>query len=292
MILVTGATGLSGSAVVRECVRQGVPVRALTRDRGRARRLDGLPGVELVEGDMSRPDSLKAALDGVHRVLMISSARERMLETQCTFIDAAGAAGVPYIVKYSGKEAGVGFDLEAFTGTREHAAIERHLEASGMAWTQLRPSQFMQFYLPGTLTGVDPERRELRMPIGETRLAPVDVEDVAKVAVALLRSDGHQGRAYDISGPEALSMKEVAERISEATGTAFHYVNLTLEDKLRELESRGTPALAMRIVGELLAERLRRPETHVWTETHQRFGLEPTTFLDFARRNARAFLGG
>ncbi|MBO4269935.1 SDR family oxidoreductase [Microbispora triticiradicis] len=291
MILVTGATGLSGSIVVREFARQNVPVRALVRDPGKARKLHGLPGVEVVEGDMLRPATLTAALRGVERVLLISSPRERMVETQCVFIDAAKAAGVPHIVKYSGKESGVGFDPDSFTGTREHLEIERHLEASGLAWTHLRPSQFMEFYLPGTSTGVDPHRRELRMSIGDSRLSPIAIEDVAKVAVALMTSAGHEGRAYDMTGPEALTMKEIAEHITEATGTAFRHVELPLDDKAREWTEAGTPEPSVRILRELLAERKRRPESHVRLETHRAFGVRPTSFAEFARRHAAAFLG-
>jgi uncharacterized protein YbjT (DUF2867 family) len=172
--------------------------------------------VELVEGDMLRPESLTAALRGVDRVLLISSPEERMVETQVAFIDAAKDAGVSHIVKLSGKESGVGFDPDRFRGTRERVEIERHLEASGLAWTHLRPSQFMNRYLPGALTGVDPHKRELRLPIGDIRLSPVETEDIAKVAVALVCSEGHEGKAYDMTGPEALSMKEVVEHISNS----------------------------------------------------------------------------
>lgn len=276
--------------IIGEFARQGVPVRALVRNPRKVRRFQGLAGVEPVEGDMLRPESLTEALRGVDRVLMISSARERMVETQCVFIDAAKAAGVPYIVKYSGKEAGVGFDQESFRGTREHREIERYLEASGLAWTHLRPSQFMQLYLPGALTGVDAHRRELRLPIGDSRLSPVDIEDIAKVAVALMRSDGHEGRAYEVTGPEALSMKEAVEHISAATGTAFRYVEVALEDKLREYRDNGVPEPTVRILNELLAERSRRPDSHVRLETHRAFGVRPTRFAEFARRNAEAFL--
>ncbi|MBO0867676.1 MAG: SDR family oxidoreductase [Micromonosporaceae bacterium] len=291
MILVTGATGLSGSAVVREFARQGIPVRALYRDADQARQLDGLPGVELVAGDMLRPESLAAALRGVRRVLLISSARKQMLETQCTFIDAAKAAGVEHIVKFSGKESGVGFDPGSFRGTREHLEIEEYLEGSGLAWTHLRPSQFMQLYLPGSLTGVEMSRPELRLSIGDSRMSPVDVEDIAKVAVALMRSAGHEGRAYEMTGPEALSMKEIVDQISEVTGTTYHYVDIPLETKLAELREARLPEAAVQVAAELLAERRRRPESHIRLETHRLFGVKPTRFIDFVRRNAQAFTG-
>jgi uncharacterized protein YbjT (DUF2867 family) len=145
MILITGATGLSGSAVVREFARQKKPVRALVRSRAKARAFDKFATVEIVEGDMLRPETRGAALHDVDRVLMISSARERLLETQCTFIDASEKAGVRHIFKFSGKESGIGFNAQNFRSTREHEEIEHYLERSGPVWTHLRPSQFMQF---------------------------------------------------------------------------------------------------------------------------------------------------
>ncbi|MGH3738527.1 MAG: SDR family oxidoreductase [Micromonosporaceae bacterium] len=291
MILVTGVTGPSGAAVIRESVRQRSPVRALVRSPGKAAALTGLPTVDVVEGDMLRPETLGPALDGVQRVLMISSARERMVDTQRTFIDAAKAAGVGHIVKFSGEEFGVGFDPYAFSGTRQHVEIERYLEDSGVAWTHLRPSQFMQFYLPGTLTGVDPRERALVMPIGDSRLAPVDIEDIAKVAVGILRTEGHEGNSYDMTGPEALTMHEVVGRITEATGEKFRYVEVSFEEKRQSLAA-GCPPPVVDILDALFRERRRCAESQVRMDTHKRFEVEPTTFAEFARRNAAAFRAG
>ena len=140
MILVTGATGLSGSIVIREFARQKTPVRALVRSRAKARALGTLPTVEFVEADMLRPETLGVALDGVDRVLMISSSDPQMVETQCAFIDASKKAGVRHIVKFSGAESGVGFNPKAFRFTRIHEQIERYLEGSGLAWTLCAPA--------------------------------------------------------------------------------------------------------------------------------------------------------
>jgi hypothetical protein len=86
-------------------------------------------------------------------------------------------------------------------------------------------------------------------------------------------------------------MKEVVEQISEATGTTFRHVEVPLEDRLRELRDGGMPEPAVQILNEVFAERSRRSESHVRLETHQAFGVEPTSFVEFARRNAKAFLG-
>ena len=290
MLLVTGGTGMSGSAVVREFARRGIPVRALVRSEEKARAFAATPAVEPVVGDMLRPETLRDALRDVHRVLMISSPRERMVETQCTFVDAAKAAGVPHVVKFSGKESGVGFDANAFRGTRQHEEIERYLESSGLAWTHLRPSQFMQLYLPGTLTGVDVDERALVLPIGASRLAPVDIEDIAKVSVALMTGEGHEGRSYEMTGPEALTMHDVVERITAATGVPYRYREVSFEEKRRSLAAAGRPPATVDLLDELFIERRRRPESEVRLATHRRFGVEPTTFAQFAVQHAEAFL--
>jgi uncharacterized protein YbjT (DUF2867 family) len=171
MILVTGATGVSGSLVVREFARQHAPVRALVRNRAKARAFEAFPTVEVVEGNMLEPSTLEAALDNVDRVLLISSAAERLRETQCTFIDAARKAGVRHIVKFSGKDSGAGFNSKNFRTTRLHEEIERYLEGSGLAWTHLRPSQFMQFYFPGA-PAMNLTSDTLALPMENARLSP------------------------------------------------------------------------------------------------------------------------
>lgn len=292
MILVTGAAGLTGSAVIREFARQGLPVRALVRQPMQAAQFDALPTVEVVTGDMLAPKTLSAAFDGVDRALMISTAGVTMMDTQCTFIEAAKSAGVQHIVKIAGIDSGIGFDPYAFRAGRWHAHIERYLEGSGIAWTHIRPVQFMQFYLPSTVTGVDPVKRELVMPIGDSELSPVDIDDIAKVAVALLHSQGHDGKRYFMTGPEALTMTEVADQISKATGTPFTYRAVSLDEKRRQLAAAGLPTEALDLLDELFSERARCLKSHVDLSTHEKFGVEPTSFAQFARRHAAEFLPG
>ena len=288
-ILVTGATGWSGSAVIREFARRSEEVRALVRSRAKACALKTLPTVELVEGDMLQPETLGAALDGVDRVLLISSANERMLETQCTFIDAAKKAGVRHIVKLSGAESGVGFNQRNFRFTRMHEDIERYLEGSGLAWTHLRPSQFMQVYLREGPTIVAEDA--FFLPMENAKLSPIDVEDIAQVAFALLYSGGHEGKSYDMTGPEALTMTEIAKQISRAIGKTVRYVNVTPAERRRALLVRGTPPIFADALDEQSSERLKCSESRVCLGGHEAFGIQPTTFAEFARRNAAVFRG-
>jgi uncharacterized protein YbjT (DUF2867 family) len=289
MILVTGANGRPGAATVREFARRGTPVRALVRDEGRAAELVGLPGVQVVVGDMLWPETLEPALDGVDRAMMISSAGPQMLETQATFIDAAVRAGVSQLVKLSGGDSQAGFDPERFRSTRSHEQIQRYLEASGVAWTTLRPSQFMQVYFEEV---PDIARSgQLRLPLGDTALAPIDVEDIGRIAYAVLTGAGHHGRTYPMTGPEALTMTEVADRIGAATGRPVRYVDVPPERKRAEWLDAGYPPPRAEAFTQLFAERRRHGAARVNLDTHRLFGVEPTPFAAFAARHAAIFRG-
>jgi uncharacterized protein YbjT (DUF2867 family) len=286
MILVTGAAGLSGSAIVSRCVTQGIVVRALVRNAKAASHIAG-HGVDIVEGDMADPETLGRALAGVDRALMISSANGRMEETQCTFIDACKRFGVRHVVKFSGAEDG--FDPEAFVFTAMHERIEDYLERSGLAWTHLRPSQFMQVYLREARTIVESD--ELRLPLGGIELAPVDIADVAAVAVEIVRTGGHDGHSYMMTGPEALTGNDIAGSIGAARDRAVRYVSITPERRRDDLLAAGAPAYFADGIRDQALERLKHPRAKIHLETHRRFGIIPTRFGDFAKRHATQFAG-
>jgi uncharacterized protein YbjT (DUF2867 family) len=170
------------------CLR-GVPVRALVRNRGKAAPLAELAGVEIVAGDLARPDTLVAALRGVERALLISSSDPAMLEVQCNFIDAARLAGVEHVVKLSGIMPGVDSD---FRFARMHGLIEQKLEASGLAFTHLRAGDFMQAYFRQVPSVV--AHAAIRLPMADARNASIDVADLAEVAVLILTSPNHAGQ--------------------------------------------------------------------------------------------------
>ena len=286
-ILVTGAGGLAGSAVIREFVRSSHPVRALVRNRANARALDAFPTVEVVEGDMARPETLTQALSGVDRVVLISSSDRQMAKTQSRFIDAAKDSGVQHIVKWSGLSAAdVG---TPFIFGSMHADVESYLECSGLAWTHLRPSQFMTEYLREAPTIL--AQGSLFLPLKDVRLVPVDVADIAKAAYLLLTTPGHDGKIYAMSGPDALGMDEIAEQISLAVGTTVRYVSISREERGQALLAAGVPAFFVDALDIQAGERLKGTEATVHPETHTALGISPTTFAEFARRNAGAFLG-
>jgi uncharacterized protein YbjT (DUF2867 family) len=285
VILLTGATGTAGSFIANEFVRERVPVRILVRNRAKAAGLENVPTVEIAEGDMSRPSSLGSALDGVDRVLMISAPLMDMVETQNTFIDAAKAAGVRHVIKFSGLDARRD---TTFPFGLMHKDIEEHLEKSGLAWTHLRPTGFMQEYLREAPSIINDNA--FYLALGNVRLNPVDLVDVGKVAFLLLRDGGHEGEQIPVTGPEALTMAEMADRISRATGRTVRYVPISADARRQALIAHGIPAEFADALDKQVEERLKGGiESQVDLSTHQLFNIKPTTFLEFAQKNAEAF---
>jgi uncharacterized protein YbjT (DUF2867 family) len=286
-ILVSGAAGNSGTLIVQALAAQHIQVRALVRDAARAQHVAALPGVKVFTGDMAVKETLKAALEGVERVMLISSANDRMVETQCTFIDACKQAGVHHVIKFSGEEAQHGFDPRQFRFTHEHEQIEDYLESSGLQWTQLRPSQFMQAYLREA-----PAMRqtgELRLPLDNIRISPVDLRDVAKVGAALLITGGHYGESLRMTGPEALSITDIAGIVSNVTGKTIRYVPISWNERKAELSSAGLPEYFIDALEGQAAEKRRNPEPVIDNRTHQLFGLTPTTFEQFAVQHSHVW---
>jgi uncharacterized protein YbjT (DUF2867 family) len=286
-ILVTGATGLAGSAVVREFIHSGHPVRVLVRNPTRAAALRAFPTVEVVEGDLLRPQTLRGALEGVDRALLLSSPDAHLVQAQTNFIDAAKSSGVEHIVKFSGLSAADIGTPFIFGGM--HAEIESHLQDSGLSWTHLRPSQFMTEYLRELPTIL--AQGALFLPFKDARLVPVDVVDIARAAFVLLTTSGHEGKTYALTGPEALSMTEIAQKIGQAIGRTVRYVEVEREDRNAALLAAGVPEFFVRALDAQTGERLMGQESVVHQETHETLGLNPTSFSEFAARNAGAFLG-
>ncbi len=286
MILVTGATGLNGSELLRRLSAKGIPSRALARNIAKAQALTLLPDVEVVEGDMARPDSLTAALRGVERAMLISSSDPAMLEVQSSFIEAARKAGVRHVVKLSG----IIPELDSpFRFARMHAQVEKRLEASGMAYTHLRAGEFMPAYFRQVPSIV--ARGILALPMGDARIACIDIGDIAEVAVTVLTTSGHEGKVYPLTGPEALSMADLAEKLSAATGKAIRYVDVPPEDARQARLAAGLPPYLADGLDELFAERRKGKESKVWPTIEEVFGWQPTSFDQFARRNAAIFRG-
>jgi uncharacterized protein YbjT (DUF2867 family) len=284
MILVTGGTGLNGKELLHRLSARGVAVRALVRNPAKAAAIAALPNVEIVQGDMARPETLAAALRDVESAMLISSSDPMMLEVQSNFIDAAKPAGVRHVVKLSG----IMPELDsAFRFARMHGEIEKRLEASGMAFTHLRAGEFMPAYFrqaPNIAA-----KGAMFLPMEEARIASIDVGDIAEIAAKVLTGPGHEGKTYPLTGPEALTMAEVAAKLSAATGKSIRYVNVPPEAARQAQLAAGMPPYLADALFELFAERRNGKEAKVWPDAAVLLGRRATSFDEFARRNAAIF---
>jgi uncharacterized protein YbjT (DUF2867 family) len=286
MILVTGATGLNGKELLRRLSTKGIAARALVRNPAKAEAISALPGIEIMHGDMARPETLAAPLAGIDRAVLISSSDPAMLDVQTNFIDAAKNAGVKHVVKLSG----IMPELDsAFRFARMHGEAEKRLERSGMAFTHLRAGEFMPAYFRQVPSIV--AKGMMFLPMEDARIASIDVGDIADVAIKVLTSPGHEGKIYPITGPEALTMTEVAAQLAAATGKTIRYVNVAPEDAKKAQLAAGIPPYLADALGELFAERRNGKESKVWTTVKELLGRQPVSFAEFAARNAAIFRG-
>jgi uncharacterized protein YbjT (DUF2867 family) len=286
MILVTGATGTNGIEIIKLLSRSGIPCRALTRNPQKAGMLSDLPGVEIVQGDLAHPESLVPVLDGIDRVLLCSSIGPELGGLQGNFVQAAKRAGVRYIVKFSG----MGADVHSgWRFLRWHREVEKEVENSGLAFTHLQPNQFMQVYL--RFKDTIASQGTFYAASKDSQVSPVDVRDIAAVAVAVLTGTGHEGKTYVITGPEALTYAQVADKISAAVGKKVTYVDVSLEAAKKTLLDGGAPEWFAEGQMEQFRFRWQGKQSCVTSTIADVARKKPTTFDEFAREHAPYFRG-
>ncbi|WP_200940935.1 SDR family oxidoreductase [Devosia sp. Leaf420] len=219
MILVTGATGGIGGELCKLLAESGVPFRAMARKPDQIDRLRER-GWDVVQADFSKPSSIVAAAKGCDQMFLISPPTEEQVQRETDAIDAAKQAGVARVVKISASDSNV---RSPVPWAKSHALIDHHLRASGLNWTILKPTAFMQNFL----WFKEPiSKGFLPQVTGNGSVSWVDTRDVARVAKSVLIQDGHDGATYFLTGPQTLDMKTIAGRLSELVGHKVRYLNL------------------------------------------------------------------
>jgi len=234
MILVTGATGTIGSSTVKALKAKGASFKVGTRS---PEKLKG-QGVEGVQFDWDKPETFGPALKGVEKVFVLTPIAEKQVEYTQALVDAAKKAGVKHIVKLSvmGADSEPGIALG-----RMHRGAEKAIKDSGIAWTMLRPTFFMENFF--NYYGADPKKDStVYNPHGQGKAAWVDGRDVGEVAAAVLTGKGHEGKTYDLTGPEALGDAEVLALLGEAVGHKYTYVDVPEEAARKAMQDMKMPA--------------------------------------------------
>ena len=273
VLLVTGATGNVGAEVVRALADAGEPVRALTRSAG------ALPaGVEADPGDLYRPDSLADALAGIRGVFLLPG-----YEDMDGVLAAMRDAGVERVVLLSGSSAASGDTRNAVTAymLRSEAAVT----GSGIPWTILRPFAFMSNALRwrDQLRGGD----VVREPFAGVSVAVVDPHDIAEVAASALRADGHDGRTYVLSGPEALLPADRVRILGAALGRELRLEALSDADARVKMSAEMPAAYVDAFFDFYVDGNL--DESQVQPTVEAVLGRAPRSFEQWAAAHADAF---
>lgn len=283
-LLITGATGNTGVELARQLSAKGVPFRALVRSKEKAGELATLPGAELVSGDLGNLNSLAAALNGIDRAFLLTNSSEQAAALQLSFVDAARQAGVQHIVKLSQLAASIDSPVRFL---RYHAAVEQHIRQSGMAYTFLRPNLFMQGLLgfSSTITA----KGMFFAAIGDARVSLVDVRDIAAVAAAALTGEGHEGKIYNITGPEALTHAEMAAQFSLVLKREVRFIDVSPEEMRQAVIAAGFPMWQAEGLIEDYAHYARGEAAAVTADVQLVTGRAPRNFKSFVNNYATAF---
>jgi len=282
MLLVTGATGTTGMEVLKALKARGAAARALVRDETKAHHLRDL-GFEPVTGDLGDPRTLGPALEDVERAFLVSPMGPMQSEFEQAFLETAKAAGVKHIVKLSV----IGANPEApLRFARTHAKVEQALRDSGLAWTLLRPTSFMQNTLAWgarVLDGV------FYSPVPDAAFSIVDARDVAEVAAVALTEEGHADKAYGLSGPEPVSYRDQAKRVFAAAGREIEVQEIPVETLKRELVRAGVPPWNAEGLSEQFEQYASGGLQMVTSGVKDVLGRDPRTIDEFAKDHADAF---
>ena len=282
-ILVAGATGTNGRALLGALSGAGVTVRAFVRSIDAAR--DSIaPGVELAEGDLSDPGSLAAAFEGVDKAYVVTAVLPETVQLFRNFFDAAREAGVRHLVKFSGLGASTDSPSEII---RQHGETDEILRDSGLTYTIIRPNSFHQNMLwqAQAIAATD----AFYLPVGDAAQSTIDVRDIAEITANILTSDGHENRDYDLTGPDGLTFHDVARIIGDERGKPVTYVPITQEAAENAMKEQGMPDWSAHALAEIQALFGSGAYADVLPDSERLLGRKPRTFAQFVRDHVSAF---
>jgi uncharacterized protein YbjT (DUF2867 family) len=258
----------------------------MARSDARRRELEAA-GITTVHGDFDDPPALDRALAGVEKAYLVCTPDETLVPRETAFIRAAARAGVRHVVKCSAFWAGPAAPTQ---NLRAHGTIEAALVDSGMAYTIVRPHGFMQTFTLFNWTMIE-KAGALSLPTGDGGIPLVDVRDVAAVAVKALTEPGHEGKAYDLTGPEVLTGMQQAAILERVLGRPVTYLPGNERQLQVVMRLLGVPPVpAEHVVKIFRLQREHRMEQT--TPTLRELGITPITYEQFVRDLVAGRTGG
>ena len=284
-ILVTGAGGNVAGAVVKSLLAKGASVRALVHDESKAKSLKE-QGVELVRGDMTKPETLGEAFNGVSEVFLLTPNSPDAVTMAINVINAAKGAGVSHIVRQSVMKAATDSPIRTL---RLHAEVEEELKKSEIAYTIIRP----QFFMQNTLSSAESVKLKgvLSLPLKDAKIGMIDVRDIGEVVAHVLTTEGHEGKTYTITGPKTISLRDAAAALSKAVGKEVKYMDAPLEAAGKMMMDMGMPKWEVEALGEQFTALGEGFGDFVTDDVQELLGRPARTFEQFTKDLAPAFKG-
>jgi len=235
MICITGAGGTVGSEVLKQLESKDSRFRAAYFSKGKADRARAI-GIDAVVIDYNRTDTLEEAFEGCDRLFLLGPNDVDQTGLELNAVEAAKASGIRHIVKQSV----MGAEEDSYSLAKVHRPVERAIESSGLAWTFLRPNSFMQNVVTFMSETIRAEGA-FYSASGNAKICHVDVRDIAAVAIRALTGGNHEGKAYTLTGPDALTYEEIAGEMSAALGRTITHVSLPPSDLKKGMLAGGMP---------------------------------------------------
>ena len=221
MILITGATGKIGSELIQDLTARRCEFKVMARTKEAVKAFEA-KGIKAVHGDFSQPATFAGALTGIQQVFLLTLPMPEAPALEAKFLEACRTREIRHIVRISA----VGASPAATSCLlRNHGRCEALLEATGIPWTHLRPTIFMQNLAVHFGPSVAKEST-IYAPAGDARMPWVDVRDIAAVAGTILAGKNHEHLVYEITGPQALTYDQVAEHLSSLLGRRISFVDV------------------------------------------------------------------
>lgn len=277
MICVTGAGGTVGRELIKLLESANAAFRAAHFSKEKAEAASAR-GIDAVIIDYNSPETLRAAFEGCEKLFLLGPNALNQTQLELNAVEAAKAVGVRHIVKQSV----LGAEQEAFALAKVHRPVEKAIESSGIAWTFLRPNSFMQnvvTYMGDTIKA----EAAFYSASGKAKISHVDVRDIAAIAVKALTESNHEGKAYTLTGPEALTYDELASELSKVLGRSIRHVSLLPSDLKNGMLAEGLPEeIADRMLD---LERYYREDqaSRITNDIKQVTGRDPKRFAQYAR---------
>ena len=283
MIVVTGASGAVGSALLGELRACAHPVRAAYRSPAQAAQAvdAGQPAVAV---DFSDPATLPPALDSATALFLLGAMSPAQAEQELNVVSAAQAAGIPRVVKLSVWRA----DEQLTPIARLHRPVEQALESSGLGWTFLRPNFYMQNFSRQMSASIRDDGM-LAQPATSAPISFVDISDVARVAARALTTPGHDGKTYDITGPAALTYDQAAATFTQELGRPVRFIGLSDQQARAGMLQRGLPEFYADALLDVSRAYRHGGVGQVTSTVHDLTGQPPVTFTQFVRDHRSAF---